>query len=310
MTRRAVRGIAVVLASMCSAAGAVESAHAQPAPPPARHASLPAASPDGRWIAYARQTGPDSCEIRILRADGSEDRLVARVGAQLCLPGWASGGMRVTYALSGRDTSTLTSLALDGTDARVLARGPQKSFAFSPNGKRLAFTTGTWTRGRVVVADADGGRARALTDSAAGWFNLAWSPDGRTLAGTRLDTTGALQVWLVDARSGHSRALTDFAASDGRPQWPAWSPDGKRIALQAGHHNRDEPSRDEADIWVVTVASGQAARLTSRERPWMDETPTWLADGRHLVIQSTRTGPFELWRISDDGREAVQLTGR
>lgn len=275
---------------------------------PERHASMPAASPDGRWVAYVRATGPDSCELRIVRPDGSGDRAVARIAAGLCVPGWTEGGARLTFAVSTRDTSTLTSLDPDGGDPRVLARGPHKSFALSHDGRMLAYAAGTWTRSRLVVAEADGSRPRALGDSTAGWFNIAWSPDDRTLAATRLDPAGALQVWLVEAATGRARALTAFRFADGRPQWPAWSPDGRRIAVQMARPDHDDPTRSESDIWIVTVASGRAVRITRRPRAWLDETPTWLADGRHLVIQSTRTGRFELWRMRDDGSQVVPVT--
>jgi Tol biopolymer transport system component len=158
-----------------------------------------------------------------------------------------------------------------------------------------------------MVADADGNNARALTDSSAGWFNMAWSPDDRRLAVTRRDSTGDLQVWLVDAVSGEARALTAFPKERGRPQWPAWSPDGRRVAVQAGTYSREQPETSTADIWVIEVATGEATCITKRERPWLDETPSFLPDGR-IAFQSTRAGRFDVWIMRPDGTHPRRVT--
>ena len=49
-------------------------------------------------------------------------------------------------------------------------------------------------------------------------------------------------------------------------------------------------------------------RITSRDHPWMDETPSWLPDGKRIAFQSTRTGRFEVWVMKADGSGARQVT--
>jgi Tol biopolymer transport system component len=112
----------------------------------------------------------------------------------------------------------------------------------------------------------------------------------------------------MDVASAAARALTAFAADAGHPQWPAWSQDGKRIAFQAGLYDRAHPDASTADVFVADVATGRSERVTPRDRAWLDETPSWCPDGEHLVIQSTRTGAFELWRIAVAGGEPMLLT--
>jgi TolB protein len=195
-----------------------------------------------------------------------------------------------------------------GGPPRVLMALRAKTIALSSDGRRAAWTVGEWTRNRIVVGAADGTGARAITDSSAGYFNIAWSPDARQLAVTRIDTTRDLQVWVMDADGSHSRALTHFPKSDGRPQWPAWSPDGKKVAIQSGSYNREHPELSDAYIWVIDVASGNPTRLTTHEKPRLDETPSWFPDGKRLAFQSDRTGRMEIWVMNADGTHQRQVT--
>ena len=272
-----------------------------------RHATLPAVSPNGRWIAYVRDKSPDSTELRVVGVDGSKDRLLRGAGPH-GVPGWGDGGRRVTLVQSSGDSATLWSIGLDGRDARVLARLQGHALSPSNNGRLLAYATGDWRHNRLTVSDFDGGHIRVLTDSSAAWFNIAWSPDDRMLAASRLDSTADMQVWLVEVQSAQPRPLTAFASAEGRPQWPAWSPDGKRVAVQAGHYDREHPEKNESDIWVIEMASGRATKVGMRTGTWMDETPSWCADGRRIVFQSSRTGRFELWSAKVDGGKARMVT--
>jgi TolB protein len=180
----------------------------------------------------------------------------------------------------------------------------------SNDGRRISDAVGSWTLARLFVADVDGSHARALTDSVGYWYNVAWSPDDRRIAVTHGDSARSMQVWVVDVARAQAHPLTSFAADQGRPQWPAWSADGKRVAFQAGHYDRAHPEASTSDVFVADVATGAVQRITPRDRAWMDETPSWCPDGRHLVIQSTRTGAFELWRIGVANGPSRQLTGR
>ena len=79
---------------------------------------------------------------------------------------------------------------------------------------------------------------------------------------TAMYTLYSVTMLVVGFRSG--RPLTAFASAEGRPQWPAWSPDGKRVAVQAGHYDREHPEKNESDIWVVEMASGRATKVGMR----------------------------------------------
>ena len=227
---------------------------------------------------------------------------------------WMPGGHDVAYLIDRGDTTWLWRVPVGAPGAagsgtpvlltRMLAKAPR----LSNDGKRVAYSVGAWTQSRLTVSTLDGRNAHALTDSTASWFNMAWSPDDQRIAVTRLDPSRSLAVWVMDADGGNARAVTSFADTVGRAQWPTWSPDGKRLAVQVGRYDRNDHSRDRSDIWVVDVASGATTNLTPGDDPWLDETPSWSPDGKTIVFQSTRSGRFEVWKMNADGSRPQQLT--
>jgi Tol biopolymer transport system component len=84
--------------------------------------------------------------------------------------------------------------------------------------------------------------------------------------------------------------------------WPAWSPDGRRIAF----------IRREVDvvnsISVISAAGGRARRLvkTNDSLEW----PSWSADGRHVLYSTnmvSQPGQIQMWRVRAAGGRARPL---
>lgn len=293
---------------MCLAAAAAAPAAPQQAAPLARLASLPDASPDGKQLVFCSE-----------RDSGQQELYLADVATGLCrrltysaeaegVPAWTDGGKRIAYTVSHGDTTDLKTVAIDGSCTRTLLSCVAKEIKLSHSGRRAAYTVGSWRRNQIWVADVNGSHARAVTHSSAGYFNLAWSPDDRMVAVTHHDSTDALQIWLVNPDTvAKPRELVRLAASEGRPQWPAWSPDGKTIAFQAGTYVREDPAKSDGYVCVVDVASGVVKKLRTHPKLWLDETPSWL-DRDHIAFQSTQTGALEIWVMRADGTEARQVT--
>ncbi len=81
--------------------------------------------------------------------------------------------------------------------------------------------------------------------------------------------------------------------------YPAWSPDGKRIAYLS---YRSEAS----DIWVIYSDGTGKINLTDDEAS--EGTPVWSPDGSRLVFESDRSGNWDIWVISSTGYYISQLT--
>lgn len=172
----------------------------------------PATTGDARFPAYRR-------------------KMIARVG---CWPAteldWSPDGSSIAYRC-GADRYTparahINVLRFDGTGFRTI---PTKSPAFwpswSPDSRRIAYSTGLTTRGgsSVFTVAVDGSHRRFVAKGATA---PAWSPDGRTIA---VETSCGVRL-LTPAGEGVRRS---GRCGIGRPGRPVWSPDGSRLVIEA-----------------------------------------------------------------------------
>ncbi|MBK9238931.1 MAG: PD40 domain-containing protein [Acidobacteria bacterium] len=278
-----------------------------PAPvPPQNHAARPAVSPDGRWIAFhADRDG--SSQIFVIRADGSDERLVTRSPTPKSGVRWSADGRELLFTSFTNNTGYLFAVGVDGTAERevlsVSGRDPQ----LSPDGRRVVYAAGPFNATALMLAEVDGAtlsHPRRINDEASSIaWNAKWSPDGARLAFTgRAPGNPQLQIWTMNSDGSKSAPLTHLPPGDGRAQVPAWSPDGRSIVFQS-----DTPDRS-SHLWRVEVRTGTTTRVLDHAEVFLDETPVWFPDGQRLAFQSTRTGRWEVWTVKIDGTELRQIT--
>ena len=79
---------------------------------------------------------------------------------------------------------------------------------------------------------------------------------------------------------------------------PSWSPDSKWLAVLTG--------MEQPDITLINIETGET-RVLSPSPAW-DIYPTWSPDGSKLAFVSDREGNEEIYLISQDGSNLVNLT--
>lgn len=99
---------------------------------------------------------------------------------------------------------------------------------------------------------------------------------------------------------------TAFADSISTSAYPAWSPDGTRIAFQSNRSG-------DFEIYVVNTDGTGLTRLTSSDG--LDLHPSWSPDSRRIVFASARNGnmfsaagTLQLYAMDADGGNVVRLT--
>ncbi|HKI21099.1 MAG TPA: hypothetical protein VKA15_24620, partial [Isosphaeraceae bacterium] len=107
---------------------------------------------------------------------------------------------------------------------------------FSPDGKRIAFTTDRDGADNLWIANADGSGAKQLSkDQRADFISPAWTPDGEYVIVSRNpEGLGPHEIWMYNVNGGSGVQVTKSAATPTTPReqrhndlGPIASPDGK-----------------------------------------------------------------------------------
>ena len=208
----------------------------------------PAWSPDGRLIAFAADRG-EGFDLVVASQDGRHVRPLTRVSGDDRWPSWTRDGRIVFSRRAGPfDPWRLHSVpAAGGESTPLFTDAPadsEREPRVSPDGARVAFVSDREsTDGDVdlwvaeLPADADGRVQRTRVTRARGREGFpAWSPDGARLAFfAQRENSGS--VWVSDvpvaapAAAPRERPAPQPVLVSRRGGAPAWSPDGRRIAI-------------------------------------------------------------------------------
>lgn len=135
--------------------------------------------------------------------------------------------------------------------------------------------------------------------------DLAWSPDGKSLAFAWDGEDGSYHVYSEDIHSAEAIRLSDQKSEAWRP---AWSPSGSEIAwIRNLGEGRIAYVRHDLRSGVErTVGEGAFYMSLLGDTPLLD----WSPDGRQLLInaQSAPGAPVRLRLLPKDGGDARDLT--
>jgi len=242
----------------------------------------PLFSPEGDWIAMTRPTPPFSADgqpphpVQLRELSGFEEEILAQ--------------------FDGRD--------FDWMGYRFDRMGylpdPRNPHATPPR--------------ELYLVPASGGEPRRVSEMGVDVAGAAWRPDGGALAFTADEhqreegTYERSDLWVVSVEGALTR-LTDDEMNYANP---AWSPDGRFIAVR-GNAGLDVVIRERwdhgapSDLFLFPAAGGEPENLTEG---WdlIPGSPVWDPQGRFLYFTAGVGGNGHLFRLELATREVRQVT--
>jgi Tol biopolymer transport system component/DNA-binding winged helix-turn-helix (wHTH) protein len=214
-------------------------------------------------------------------------------------PSFSPDGRHLAY-LTWRpgSPSDLWLMNLQTQAAAVVTSAKDDEFfpSWMPDSRRILVAVGAGPVRRMVRVAIDTRQTEDVQGLPAQMANLALSPDGRRLAYHLADDSGGLTAWLVPAGGGQPERLSPPEHSAG---YPAWSPDGRRIALEV-------EDRGDTQVWVINADGTGFRQLTKGSgQHWPH---SWAPDNDRIVFAGERGGVWNVWAVSASTGVAQQLT--
>jgi dipeptidyl aminopeptidase/acylaminoacyl peptidase len=218
------------------------------------------------------------------------------------------------------------------TNAKKSSTGPQ----WSPDSKRIAFTSDRDGKRQIYLIAPTGGEAMQLTAIETGVNSFSWSPDGRRIAFTGVEPESKArkerkekygefevvkgdytltQLWMIEVPADAKEKKAEPARLTGSNEFTVggfnWSPDSTRIAFSATK-DPDLGSSDTGDIYVLNVADKAVKKIVDTRGP--DSSPVWSPDGRQVAFETSNAREFFFYTnqyiavVPSDGGMPVVLT--
>jgi len=247
-------------------------------------------------IVFASRRGGNIGYLWRISAHGGTPARIPTIGKEVLSPAISAQADRLAYTQLSDDTN-IWRIDLDAS-----GKGTSQTEVigstfwdgdpdYSPDGQKIAFTSGRSGGFGIWVSKSDGSSPWLLFDGGPYLTGTPrWSPDGHWIAfdsrsGTP-GTGGNPDIFVISADGGHARQLTTDPAEDVAP---TWSRDGRWIYFGSTRSGSMQ-------IWKMPATGGSAVQVTRQGGFEGFES----SDGTYLYYLKGRGIPG-IWRVPAEG---------
>jgi eukaryotic-like serine/threonine-protein kinase len=279
--------------------------------------SHPAWSPDGSRIAF--QSDPlfdlgfnvsnafPPSTIWTIAVAGGEPRQITRAGNPAGghgAPSWSPDGKRIAFDSSDTGIASVWSVSPEGNDLKKLS-GELRNAAdviYAPDGRSVYFVTDRGESIQQISLSASGetiGKPSKILDASGSRIRqISVSANGKHLVYSALSTSS--DIWS-NSISGAGTSATEPPAQltqnkNTRNSWPAFSPDGKRIASLVYSVGAS------FELWIMDRDGKNKSQLTTE-----GANPSWFPDGKRIGFACPAGNRSAFCSLTIEGRKQEKL---
>jgi Tol biopolymer transport system component len=265
-------------------------------------AFTPRACADGKVLVLAVKRGGRR-QIEVLDLEMGKLGAVTKDNVDHWNPAISPDGRHVVYhrAAEGGATPNIELWGVPPGSDLVMLRLAGAFPAFSPDGKRLALTGGSFASVDVMNVDGSDRKTIYTGGKARNVFGIYWAHHGDWISfaqgGVFQAPGAAVDTSLIHPDGSGHHAITKEAGNNG---FAAFSPDGKQIVFRSGRGGSK-------NLYVMDRDGGNLRQLTRGE--WTDTMCDWSPTGEWIAFASDRDGNFDIWLVKPNGSELRKLIG-
>ncbi|NEM04835.1 S9 family peptidase [Geodermatophilus normandii] len=272
--------------------------------------SAPAFSPDGRWLAYLSAADGGHPQVHLLPTAGGAPRRLTDAPLGAGAPVWSPDSRRLAWVARVPEAGryrTAEDVPPEAEPPRLVTRLRHRvdDVGYTADRPSCVFVLDLPDDPFDDTAELPG--PRQVTDGHGEDTDVAWSPDGRTLAfvsarHARADRDLVRDVWLVPVTGGEPRRVT---RGRGECRLPAFDPSGASIYVTArpdlGPDGLDVAARGLTLCRVPAAGGPLQPVLDPRDTHRGDDTPATVLAGGAALVGVERRGSVALLRVPLDG---------
>lgn len=230
-------------------------------------------------------------DLYVCDYDGQNMKRLTNDGAAIVGPRWSTDGNYIYFTSYKRGYPAVFRTDLSGNMKQM---APFKSLNTGAvpnpvNANEIAIILSHEGNPELYVMTVSTGALKRMTRTPlAAEASPSWSPDGRKIVYVS-DPAKSPQLYIVDVASRQSRLLTSRGGESVNPDWGS-----KGLITFATRRGAPyqvaviDPNRGESSLRLITPKNDQY------------ESPSWAADGRHIVAARTQGKQTSLWIIDSE----------
>lgn len=303
-------------------------------------------------IVATRENGQRRESATETKADALPASVIKQVWQRWLWKGLAAGlicGAGLIWWKWPRSQPTVTTATDEFAPVRLTHHLARDLFpAYSPDGKKIAFTSNRDGLLAIYVMNPNGSDVRRITSDSLDCHFPYWSADGTKIlftargatgsaAGYEVNTDGSglanrpnffitlspdgkrtvfVKEFIPGSKVGHEIFVANADGSNEARLTnnrlldadPSWSPDGKRIAFTCFPDGFVDAEPGNAEICAIDANGKNWVRLTNNSA--RDQAPIWSPDGTRIAFHSSRdcASREALYVMNADGSNAMRLT--